>query len=160
MKITEMFSYAFLGALSCTVCLPSEGSAMKKTTTISVTEEWGPPLHTAPHKLSAKELIRDTYRIQLFSLSKTEGKPKAHARLEEMRSQAPSIAHYAALIASEKDSKWIRGQIGPFRSHDEAITMQTALRKIFTKDLPTVSAPGIVHQSGFEVEESEEHIWH
>jgi len=165
MKITQLISYTLIGTFSVIACFPSESMAMwKKTTT---TEEWGvgAPSHPVQHKRSPKELIESTYRIQLFSHAKSQGKHAAHGYLETMRSQAPTIANYPSLIAIEKGSNWIRGQISmpshdaSMPSHDAAADMQTKLRKIFTKDQPTVSAPGVIHQSGFALEEAEEHIW-
>ena len=151
--------YAFLGAMACVMAMPSEGNAMYHKKTTTTTEEWGVPTNRAPIHKTAKDLINEDWRIQLFSIPKAHGKPAAHNQLEEMRHRAPSIAHYSALVASEQGSQWLRGQIGPFKNQQGAASMQTTLRNIFTKDLPTVSSPGIVHQPGFVLEEAESHIW-
>lgn len=96
------------------------------------------------------------YNLPLLSFV---GVPDAHTRLEKMREQAPKISDQLALLATEKGSKWIRAQIGPFANKEEAVSIRTELREIFTVELPTVSAPGIVHQPGFELEDAEWYNW-
>lgn len=142
MNLIKNISYVFLGAATAMMTLPSVSMAMG-------TEEWESP----------QEFIKKTYRIQLFSLPKEEGRDNAHAQLEEMRERAPKISDKLALLATEKGSKWIRGQIGPFANKEEVVSIRTELREIFTVDLPTVSAPGIVHQLGFELENAEWYNW-
>jgi len=155
MNLIKNISYIFLGAATAIMTLPSASVAM-------ITEEWEFPSNMGQpkiHQQSPQEFINKTYRVQLFSLLKEEGKGNAHTRLEKMREQAPKISDKLALLATEKGSKWIRGQIGPFANKEEAVSIRTELRGIFTVELPTVSAPGIVHQPGFELEDAEWYNW-
>ncbi|MBX9787013.1 MAG: SPOR domain-containing protein [Alphaproteobacteria bacterium] len=155
MSFMKDLSYVFLGAATAMITLPSVSVAM-----ITEEEEFSSNTERSKiHQQSLRDFINDTYRIQLFSLPKEEGKDNAHARLEEMRQKTPKISNQLALLATEKGSKWIRGQIGPFVDKEEATSMKIELREIFTADLPTVSTPGIVHQPGFELEDAEWHNW-
>jgi hypothetical protein len=155
MNLIKNISYVFLGAATAMMILPSAGVAM-----ITKEEEFSSNTGQLKiHQQSPQDFIKDTYRIQLFSLLKEEGKGKAHDRLEEMREKAPEISDKLALLATEKGSKWIRGQIGPFANKEEVVSIRFELREIFTADLPTVSTPGIVHQPGFELEDAEWHNW-
>lgn len=119
------------------------------------------PLTNEDRKLTANALISRP-RIQLFSLKKGDGIQACHNRLEKMRAQDERIAYYPALIASERNSTWNRGQIGPFANYEEAEKVAKVLRGgPFKDDAPCVSSTGWVHQDPqkFPLEHAEKHEW-
>jgi len=165
----KFFTYpavVLLGALS--IASPSEAMFTKKT--VITVEEFGPSNTPPKNPFGVSELssqdknittqnILGRYRVQLFSIDQSEGAAKAHTKFETMRSKDNRIVYYPAIIAAEQGSKWLRGQIGPFANFQEATEVATALRQVFTADLPCVSEPGIVHQKGFQLKSIEKHNW-
>lgn len=142
--------------------------AMKKT--VITIEQYGSTTTAKKNPFGVSDLseqdkniptqnIVGRYRVQLFSIDKATGKQAAHAKLEEMKQQDDRISYYPAVLATEKGSKWIRGQIGPFQNSQDATHVASALQKVFTKDLPTIVEPGTVHQKNFELESIEKHNW-
>src|SRR4029079_1568960 len=98
-------------------------------------------LSKGDRNLKAEELLNYP-RVQMFSIPKSEGKEKSHDRLEEMRKEDPRLSYYPSIVVSENKSKWNRGQIGPFKTLEEAEEVAKQLRLVFTQDLPCVSKSG------------------
>ena len=52
-----------------------------------------------------------SYRVQTFSIPKTQGTEAAHNELDRQAKICPIMKNYAAYLVTEKDSHWIRGQL-------------------------------------------------
>src|ERR1700722_20448366 len=64
-----------------------------------------------PNSNAMEEDAVSSYRVQTFSVAKSQGSGAAHQELERQSKVAPVMKNFAAYLVQEDGSAWIRGQL-------------------------------------------------
>src|SRR5947207_15899203 len=79
-----------------------------------------------------------SYRVQTFSIKKSQGTEAGHQEFERQAKIAPSMKNYAAYLAQEENSSWIRGQLKCSSEANAKLLAQELTKKLTTGPLVVV----------------------
>ena len=100
----------------------------------------------------------NSYRVQTFSIKKSQGMEAGHQELERQANIAPIMKNYSAYLAQEEGSDWIRGQLKCSSETDANQLVQTLAKKLTTGPM-VVKPQNVTSGQKLKLKSIERHYW-
>lgn len=100
----------------------------------------------------------NSYRVQTFSIKKSQGMEIGHQELERQAKIAPSMKNYFAYLVQEEVSEWIRGQLKCSNETEANLLVQTLTKSLTTGPM-VVKPQNVTSGQKLKFKSIERHYW-